>query len=379
MAKAIDIGTSFLVGAELKNGKEVFTIERDAFFVMPKEDFAEEMLHDAGAKYLIKGNNIYIVGEDALKYCMITGKQENYRRPMKKGVLNPGEEEAVPLLEKLIEGIVGKPSFQGEVIAATIPASPLDQDQDHTFHKVVVERFLKNLGYDVRILNEALAIIYAENPTSEEPTGKAPFSGIGISFGAGMTNLVVSWRAKKLFDISIARGGDWIDEQVSKVRNVPVGKVTHEKEKRLNLDKVDPKNSIHVGLEIYYEELIRFGLQQFKDHFKNNQTVLESPMEVVIAGGTSLVPGFVNLFNRVLQETGAPVPVRNVRHAKDPLRTVAKGSLVAALSMEKKKQAAKEQGVVATSGQPKAENGSKPKVVEQGAPVPDVVDVEAKN
>jgi hypothetical protein len=382
MAKAIDIGTSFLVGAELKGGKEVFTIERDAFFVMPKEDFAEEMLSDAGAKYLIKGNNIYIVGEDALKYCMITGKQDSYRRPMKKGVLNPGEEEAVPLLEKLVEGIVGKPAFQGEVIAATIPAAPLDLEQDTTFHKIVVERFLKSLGYDVRILNEALAIIYAENPVSEEPTGKAPFSGIGISYGAGMTNLVVAWRAKKLFEISIARGGDWIDEQVSKVRNVPVGKVTHEKEKRLNLEKVDPKNSIQVGLEIYYEELIRFGLEQFKDHFKNNQTVLESPMEVVIAGGTSLVPGFIPMFNRILQETGAPVPVKNVRHAKDPLRTVAKGSLVAALSMEKKKLAAKEQGVAVTTGQPKAENGSKPKVIATATeqpPVPETIDVEAKN
>src|SRR5205807_4021140 len=163
------------------------------------------------------------------------------------------------LLEKLIEGIVGKPAFPGEVIAATIPAAPLDLEQDSTFHKVVVERFLKNLGYDVRILNEALAIIYAENPTSEEPTGKAPFSGIGISYGAGMTNLVVAWRAKKLFEISIARGGDWIDEQVSKVRGVPVGKVTHEKEKRLDLSKVNPRDSVAVGLEIYYEELVKFG------------------------------------------------------------------------------------------------------------------------
>src|SRR5262249_20696080 len=157
MAKAIDIGTSFIVGAELKGGKEVFQIERDAFFSMPKEDFAEEMLNDAGAKYLVKGDQIFVVGEDALKYCMITGKQDAYRRPMRQGVLNPGEEEAIPLLERLVEGIVGKPSQQGEVIAATIPAPPLDEEGDVTFHKIVVERFLKKLGYDVRILNEALA------------------------------------------------------------------------------------------------------------------------------------------------------------------------------------------------------------------------------
>src|SRR5262245_3350575 len=112
MAKAIDIGTCFIVGARLDAGKEVFTIERDAFFSMPREDFAEEMLHDAGAKYVLRGNEIFVVGEDALKYCMITGKQESYCRPMQRGVLNPGEEEAIPLLERLIEGISGKPDVK---------------------------------------------------------------------------------------------------------------------------------------------------------------------------------------------------------------------------------------------------------------------------
>lgn len=339
MAKAVDIGTSFIVGGRLEGGKEIFTAERDAFFSMAREDFAEEMLDDAGAKYLIRGNEIYVVGEDALKYCMITGKQDAYRRPMALGVLNPGEEEAIPLIELLIEGIVGKPSQPGEVIAATIPAAPLDAPGiDVTFHKIVLERFLKKLGYDVRILNEALAIIYAENPTVTEDNGvQAPFSGVGISFGAGMTNLVVAWRGKKLFEISVARGGDWIDQSVSKVRNVPVGKVTHEKERNLDLSKVDPRNALHLGLQIYYEELIRHVLREFTAHFKTTQTTFTNPMEVVIAGGTSAVPGFVALFERILEEVGAPIPIRNVRGANDPLRTVAKGALVAAVSMEKKK------------------------------------------
>ena len=59
------------------------------------------------------------------------------------------------------------------------------------------------------------------------------------------------------------------------------------------------------------------------------------------------------------------MPVRNVRLAKDPLRTVAKGSLVAAISMEKKK----------LSNQPKADNGTKRLA---GAELPDVVDVDTK-
>lgn len=372
MAKAVDIGTCFIVGARLEGGKEVFQIERDAFFSMPREDFAEEMLHDAGAKYVIRGTDIYVVGEDALKYCMITGKQDAYRRPMQKGVLNPGEEEAIPLLERLIEGIIGKADFPGEIVAATIPAAPLDANLDVTFHKIVVERFMKKLGYDVRILNEALAIIYAECPKVDDNGTQAPFSGVGISFGAGMTNLVVSWRAKKLFEISVARGGDWIDQSVSKVRNVPVGKVTHEKEKNLDLRRVDPRNALHLGLEIYYDELMRHVAREFKAHFKSNQTTFTNPLDVVVAGGTASVPGFIEMFKRVLEEEGTPVPFREVRLAKDPLRTVAKGALVAAVSMEKKKKAESKPTDPKPAAAPAAASQAAP-----ATPLADVIDIEA--
>ena len=59
MAKSVDIGTSFIVGAKLKDGKELFTVERDAFFSMEREDFAEEMLDDAGANYMIRDNDSF--------------------------------------------------------------------------------------------------------------------------------------------------------------------------------------------------------------------------------------------------------------------------------------------------------------------------------
>jgi len=378
MAKAVDIGTSFIVGARLENGNEVFTVERDAFFSMPREDLSEELITRAGANFLIRGNELFVVGEDALKYCMITGHHEAYRRPMKMGVLNPGEEEAIPLIERLIEGIVGKADFPGEVIAATIPAAPLDADLDVTFHKIVLERFLKKLGYDVRILNEALAIIYAECPTVQDDGAQAPFSGIGISFGAGMTNLVVAWRAKKLFEISVARGGDWIDQRVSQVRNIPVGKVTHEKEKGLDLSEVDTRNPLHLGLEIFYEELIRHVLAEFNTHFKSSQTTFSNPLDVVIAGGTASVPGFIDKFKEILADTELPVPIGNVTLGSDPLRTVAKGALVAAVSMEKKKLAKQkeEEAARAKAAAEASAQASKPP-----APKPDLdevdIDIEA--
>jgi hypothetical protein len=190
-----------------------------------------------------------------------------------------------------------------------------------------------------------------------------------------MTNLVVAWRAKKLFEIAVARGGDWIDESVSKVRNLPVGKVTNYKEKKLDLGKVNPRDSIAVGLEIYYDELIRFTLAEFAAHFKTTQATLDSPMEIVVAGGTSMVPGFIDKFQAVLASTGAPLPIKGVRLSKDPLRTVAKGALVAALSMEKKKLAGPKDGVAAKPAAGAKPAHQAPGTTPNGDVLPEEIDV----
>jgi hypothetical protein len=341
MAKAIDIGTSFIVGAEVKDAKEVFTSERDAFFSMPKEDFAEEMLNDAGAYYITRGKQLFVVGEDALKFAMLTGNQASYRRPMARGVLNPGEEEAISMLELLIEGIIGKAAFPGEACAATVPAAACDRDDgDTTFHKVVIERCLQRLGYDVKVLNEALAIIFHENPTVTSEEGEVPFSGVGMSFGAGMTNVVVAWRAKKLFEMSVARGGDWIDEKAAQARNATKSKVTGIKERKLDLSRIDRKDAIQVALEIYYEDLVNYALDQVAAQFKTCQATIDEPLEICIAGGTAMVPGFLAIFERALAKVELPFKVKGVRLSQDPLRAVAAGALVAAMSHEKKAKGA---------------------------------------
>ncbi|RME89057.1 MAG: hypothetical protein D6785_00255 [Planctomycetota bacterium] len=341
-AKAIDIGTSFIVGAEMKGGKEEFRTIRNAFFAMEKEDF-EDMMADSGAFYIEKGNQVYIIGEDALKFSMISGNTESYRRPMAKGILNPGEEDAVHVVEQIVEGILGRPSYSGEVVAATIPAKPVSEELDITFHRVVLERFLKNLGYEVKIINEALGIIFSENPSTVLEDGTTiPFTGIGISFGAGMTNLVITWRAKQIFEISVDRGGDWIDEQVARMKNLPVSKVTSLKERKLDLSLPKQTDAVMMALEIYYEELIRHGLQQFEKYLKTSNATVDVPLDIVIGGGTSQVPGFVQKFEEILETIELPFQIGKVVLAEDPLKAVASGALVAAISAEKKKTRKKE-------------------------------------
>lgn len=337
MARGIDIGTMFVVSAQEEGADVVFTKERGAYFTFVDED-AIDMLEETGASTVKIGDTIHAIGDDAIRYANLTAQFENFHRPMSKGVLNPAEEDAIAILRYIINGVGGKPSFSGEICAVTSPADPLDGSFDTTFHRTLLKSHIEKMGYTPIILNESLAIIYSENPVIKTDEGDIPFSGIGISFGAGMVNLVAAWRGKKLVEFSITKGGDWIDQKVSEVTNTPMSKVIKFKESKWGkLEKYNSKDQRLVSaLDIYYDALIEEALTNFIDQFEKQDRSYDDPVEVIVAGGTSLAPNFIKKFKDVFGKLDIPFDLEGVRHAKDPLTAVANGALVAAKSYEKK-------------------------------------------
>lgn len=338
MAIGIDIGTMFIVGAREEGDEVTFTKARDAYFKFTDEDNVD-MLEETGASMLKFEGSSMAVGDDAIRYANLTGQFENFHRPMAKGVLNPNAEDGIAILKYLINGVAGEPAEEGEVCAVTSPADPLDGSFDTTFHRTLLKNHIKKMGYNPIILNEALAIIYSENPVVKTEDGDIPFSGIGISFGAGMVNLVAAWRGKKLVEFSVSEGGDWIDKKVSEVTNAPLSKVIKFKESKWGkMDKYNSRDQrIVAALEIYYDALIETALKNFVIEFENQDRSYDDPVEIIVAGGTSMAPGFIDKFNSVLDRLEAPFDIAAVRHAKEPLTAVANGALVAAKTYSKRK------------------------------------------
>ncbi len=67
----------------------------------------------------------------------------------------------------------------------------------------------------------------------------------------------------------------------------------------------------------------RFSLAQDVPSF-------HEPVEIVVAGGTSLVGGFVEVFAQELKKVEFPLKVSGVRRANDALSSVVRGCLIAA-------------------------------------------------
>ena len=73
------------------------------------------------------------------------------------------------------------------------------------------------LGGGIAGLAAAARLVHkGEKPVIIEEGGKkVPFSGIGISFGAGKVNCVLAYRGLSVIGMSVARAGDFIDKKVS--------------------------------------------------------------------------------------------------------------------------------------------------------------------
>ena len=56
----------------------------------------------------------------------------------------------------------------------------------------------------------------------------------------------------------------------------------------------------------------------------------QEPISIVFSGGTSMAGNFIELVRDVFKAIDFPLPVKEVRMAKDPFNATAKGALIAA-------------------------------------------------
>ena len=329
MGKGLDVGTAFIYAAEKIGDEVVFRIERDAFFDIPLSDHIKEIFERDNVKYIRKGDQLYVVGNGALRFANLF--QRNVRRPLERGVISPQEKDALPIVQLMIESAVGSHRHAGETVYYSVPSQPIDADFDVLYHQHIVDGFLSRLGYTPKPINEGLAVIFSE--LAEEN-----FTGLAFSFGGGMVNVCLAHLSIPVLSFSIARAGDWIDKQVAYAVGEPVSTVTGWKEAYLDLNKRENLSRIEQALSIYYDILLDYVAGHLKTELEKSAVHLEKPLTVMISGGTAKPNGFLKRFQETLQRFQLPIELGEIRLASQPLHSVTKGALIAAIADESKKQ-----------------------------------------
>jgi hypothetical protein len=202
---------------------------------------------------------------------------------------------------------------------------------NNLFHQMVLQNFFTKLGYSAKPVNEAMCVCFDENPIMKTEGEKdSPLSGICISCGGGMWNISLAYKGLGLIEFSCTKSGDYLDEQVSKVTGVSRSKVLKVKEKTLNLEKIDFSDRVITALSIYIDEMIDRMIYHITNQFKEKSSEMEGQIEIVVAGGSSMAPGFIKRFEQIVQKSELPFKIYQVRHSQNPFYSVGQGACLRA-------------------------------------------------
>lgn len=327
--RGLDVGTSYIVLAS-ENGDSIqYKDFRDAFYVIkPTTPVASKMIEKGlDGKVFIKDSDgsFILLGKDAIEKAI--ERNDTAKRPMFKGVVSAKEKDAKRVLAFILKEVAGKSSEPNEKLVFCIPAQPVDQedeDFDVGYHEDVVKSVLAECGYDARAINEAEALCYAELENDD-------YTGIGISCGAGMTNVCVMLNGEPTVVFSTTKSGDWIDRMTSVATGEPDSVVQAEKEAGGFKIGEPVDNPVLAAVSAYYERLIDYTTKQLSSALRNHKSLpkFKNSLKIVVAGGTSQANGYIENFAKKLIDNNFPLPVKEVVHATDPLHAVSKGCLIA--------------------------------------------------
>lgn len=327
--KGLDVGTMNLISATASEGSDKIKVRkmRNTFLDIEITPYTKNMLKSHKVEYAERDGKVYILGEAAFELSNIMNKE--VRRPMSAGIISPKEASALPIVGLLIEAVLGKARGDGETCYYSIPADPVDAEFNIIYHSSVIEGILKNLGYAGKPINEGHAVVFSELSGQD-------FTGIGISCGGGMFNVCVGYKTIPAISFSTSRAGDWIDKNVAHVLGMKVNRATAVKEKGINIH--EPKDRQEEAVVIYYRNLINYTLTNIKKKFESTEDVPQfpDPVDIVCAGGSSMIKGFIEVFKEELDKIKFPIPIKDVRLAEEPLNATAKGCLLAAVSEKEK-------------------------------------------
>lgn len=335
MSIGADMGTYHIVTCKRDENNEIsYKKEINAFIEMPLDNkFVFNMMKNAGVP-LIENPELnlgYALGEAAVNMAY-TMNQIELKRPMKDGCLNPKEKNAQQIMNIMTHSLIGEIEEPNETLYYSVPANAINQETDADYHskilKAMFDAYESEKGYkvDAHPINEALALVYAE-------LGDKNWTGIGISFGAGMVNLCYSIYGAPVFQFSLVNSGDWIDKMASRAIGEETTTYVNKEKMKADLTIDNPDTLVQRAIKSQYEIMIQKTVNGIKKGIEDagKKARSEEPIDIIVAGGTSMPKGFDSLFANILELAKLDtIKVGSVIRPQDPLFSVARGCLIAA-------------------------------------------------
>jgi len=319
----LDIGTNRIVVARSVGGKPQYEAQLNAFVTLPHSRLTESLLRQEGVFHEVQGREIVVAGTDAQRFSDLLHVET--RRPMLNGVLNPREPHALAVIRSILTRLIGRDGGETQKVVYSVPAPVTGGEASIAYHEASCRQVLTELGYDAQPIVEGLAVVLGEMELSN-------FTGIGISFGSGLSNVCLAVLSLPVVSFSIAKGGDFVDSQAALATGELATRLRILKEQSFELDGFSG-DRVQNALTVYYDDMIHMVVEALREGLAASGRLpkLDRAIPLVLTGGSAMPRGFLRRFEKALRPEEFPLELSEIRLAGDPLNSTARGALLASL------------------------------------------------
>ncbi len=328
IAIGLDLGTKTIVSARRDaEGKPFFEFK-------DLDAFTKKLLVNQKIPFVERGGKCFALGRKAEQFAYAVNAV--LRRPMKDGTVS-NENEAISIMASIVHAIIGKLE-EDAILYYCIPADAINKSTNVKMHQKIAQMIID--GYtrtSVKVrgfpINEARALAI----------GSEQGAVIAISWGAGMVNVCYSLFGMTIYQFSIVGSGDWVDVEAAKQfgfdpenENKPSAETpTSICKRKHDIDLSKPiaeasrvDQAIMFAYQVLIENVVTGIIQGFRDNIDRGK--IDNAIPIIMAGGTSMPPGFCAYFDKILRSKALPFEVSDITVHQRPLFAVAEGCLMAA-------------------------------------------------
>ena len=331
MSVGLDIGASQIRCLRRRDEQLVGRSAKSQFTALPDAPEYRALLAAGQIPFAVCDEALTIVGDNAAEYSKLFHVRPQSLMP--HGRLPTNDPVARQSLAALVDALLGEPDQPGEMCCVTLPGGETFQSLATSSELEFFSRLIRLRGFFPQVLSAGMAAVLAE-------LSRQCFTGLGLSFGAATSELVVAHCGIELLMCSVPQGGDWLDEQIATEfgdsfhdeSGEPILDFTKSAARRLAPERqLSPAdNDTDRFLASLHRDLVYALIRSATFALASQPRVAEipQPLPVIVVGGVSRISGFEELLRHAFELARFPLAIREIRFATRHDFTVARGCLI---------------------------------------------------
>jgi len=299
---------------------------RAHYAVLPDSLAHRQLLEQAGVLFAVCDESLLLLGDAAHEYASLFHVLPTPLLPA--GHVPKGDPLTRQTLAALIDGLLPEPARREDVCCFTSSFVKGEERADREDEEFFA-RLVRLKGYTPTAISQSLALVLAE-------LADEGFSGIGAVFGASCSQAVLAHHAIEVARFTLPRGSQWIAEELERrglapanapePRPSPDGQWHH----RFHGFLGDPRSAWEAAITELVTEMTQLLLVGLAGQLQRMSAdpFMAQPLPLVCSGGLSALRGFRALLINSLRRLDLPIPIGDVRCARDPQSSLCRGCLI---------------------------------------------------